>query len=94
MASKKLVIDIDGELVIYYDGVFKTSEDILQTIKRNSFLGIKVQIHPEAEPIISSLEGNITQVAAAIISVYPERARIIEAPPETLESLFPNFYEQ
>jgi hypothetical protein len=91
---EKLVVDVDGELVIYYDGVFKTSMEMVEQIKRNAFLGIEVQIHPNAKPVVSSLDGTITQVAAAIISVYPERARIIEAPEETLQTLYPDFYQQ
>jgi hypothetical protein len=31
--SGKLIIDIDGEIVIYYNDVLKTNETVLQTIK-------------------------------------------------------------
>ena len=89
--SEKLVIDVDGELVIYYDGVFKASEDMIKNIKRNAYLSVPVQLNPQSNPVISSLNESLANVAAAIISVYPERARIIEAPEEVLEILFPNF---
>ena len=87
--KNKLIIDIDGMIVIYYNGVFKTDDIIMSEIKRNAFLQKPVQLFHMMEPVISSLDEGLENVAAAIISVYPERARIIEAPTQIVDMFVP-----
>lgn len=89
--SNKLVIDVDGEIIIYYDGVLKASEDSVQIIRRNSFLRMPVTVHPNLEPLEANIDSeDLTHVAAAIMSIYPERSRIIEAPEHIIKKLYPD----
>lgn len=89
MAKPKLIINIDGVDIIYYDGVLDAPVEMKKTIMRNAALNLPVQTIYMAEPVKASLEDTLVNVAAAIISVYPERARIIEAPEDTINQFYP-----
>jgi hypothetical protein len=88
--NNKLVIDVDGEIIIYYEGILKATEVSEKIIRRNSFLKIPVPVNPNIEPVEADLDSeSLINIAAAIISIYPERSRIIEAPTYVIEQLYP-----
>lgn len=89
--NNKLVIDVDGEIIIYYEGILRATEVSEKIIRRNSFLKMPVLVSPTIEPVEANLDGeSLINVAAAIISIYPERSRIIEAPTDVIQQLYPD----
>lgn len=82
-----IAVDVDGELVLYTDGHISASRKTISNIKMNSNLKMPINITYAGPEIISDLNAEPINVLAAIMSVYPERSRILEAPKEVLDVL-------
>lgn len=82
-----ILVDVDGELVAYTNGHISASKNTVKQIRINSQLKIPVNITYAGPEIVSDLESQPVNVLAAIMSVYPERSRILEAPAEILNML-------
>lgn len=89
MSKVKIIVDIDGEIVTYYEGVLKASAETQKIIQHHSYLKTLVHTDYMDNPVEANLDGTLVNITAAIISVYPERARIIEAPRWVIEELLP-----
>lgn len=80
-------VDVDGELLVCTNGHVSGLKGLVDEVKRNSWLGMKVNITPDGPSVVADLEGEGINVLAALMSVYPERSRILEAPDSVLALL-------
>lgn len=82
-----ILVDVDGELIAYTDGHLSGSRKTINTIKLNSKLKLPINISYAGPEINSDLNAKPENILAAIMSAYPERSRILEAPKEVLSLL-------
>ena len=80
-------VDIDGELLVCTDGHVGGVPDTVKEVKRNSWAKLPVMLTREGPEIIADLNGEPVNVLAALMSVYPERTRILEAPDSVIAVL-------
>lgn len=80
-------VDVDGELLVCTNGHVSGLKGLVDEVKRNSWLQMPVRLTPDGPVVVANLEGDAGNVLAALMSVYPERSRVLEAPDEALALL-------
>lgn len=84
-----VVVEIDGELLTWVNGSISGKKELLDDVKLFASLGKHVDITPMG-PIVRAQIDNIENpmgALAALISVSPGRARILEVPQNVLDRL-------
>lgn len=87
-----VAVDIDGEVLTWHDGRLVGNEDSKKRARNASELGLEVSLLWGIPPVKANLEPNGDQydyvgIAAALVSVSPGRAVLIEFPGEVEEYL-------
>lgn len=80
-------VDINGSLVVCTDRHISGDYALVKQIKLNSFLQLPINITPDGPLVAADLTGEPLNVLAALMSVYPERSRIMEAPVDVIRQL-------
>jgi len=80
-------VDIDGSLVVCTDSHISGDYALVKQIKLNSYLQLPVSVTPDGPIVAADLTGEPLNVLAALMSVYPERSRILEAPASVIRQL-------
>lgn len=83
----KFAVDIDGMLVVCTDNHISGDYKLVKQIKLNSFLQLPISITPDGPVVKADLTGEPINVLAALMSIYPERSRILEAPDDVIRQL-------
>ena len=80
--TENIVVDSDGELIVFIEGHLSATNAQRKTIKENVLLGYGVRlIDPFGEEIAPSLDPKTPlNVVAALFSLAPGRSRLLEAP--------------
>lgn len=89
MAKERVsfAVDIDGELLVCTDGHMGGVPATVKEVKRNSWAKLPVMLTREGPEVIADLSGEPVNVLAALMSIYPERTRILEAPDSVIALL-------
>lgn len=91
--SETIVVDSDGEILSYTNGLLSGPAKLINIAKRNSRARLPVQLIP---PFGETFEANLEDpnerlnVLAAMFSVNPGRSRVLEAPDEIETYIFIN----
>ena len=80
-------VDIDGELLVCTDGHVGGFPMTVKEVQRNSWAKLPVMLTPEGPTVVADLKGEPVNVLAALMSVNPERTRILEAPDSVIALL-------
>ena len=80
-------VDVDGELLVCTDGHVGGFPSTVEDVKRNSWAKLPVMLTPDGPLVVADLNGKPENVLAALMSVNPERTRILEAPDSVIALL-------
>jgi hypothetical protein len=92
--TKSIVVDSNGQLVVWTDGHLSGDAKLVKEAKLNSELKLPTPISPFGPIIPADLTdvNNLAGVLAALSSINLGRTRILEAPDEVLD-LIPIYNE-
>lgn len=90
-----IVVDADGELIVWVNGSLSGNKELLKNIQLASDINKQVEITSEGPHVNADLEAtdNLVQIFAALLCALPGRTRLLEAPDELLEIL-PTVYKK
>jgi hypothetical protein len=92
--SKSIVIDSDGKMLIWTDGILTGDAALVKEVKLNADIKLPTPISPFGPTVDADLSdiNNLAGVLAAMLSANLGRNRILEAPDEVLD-LIPLYTE-
>lgn len=82
-----IVVDSDGELLVWTDGSLSGSHELKKKVKRASDLEKPVNLIYGVEDVVASLDNieDYLAVTAAMFAASPGRTRLLEAPKSVME---------
>lgn len=94
LPTKSIVIDSDGKLIVWTDGMLSGDAERIKEVKFNASMNLPTRLSVVGPIIDADLSdvNNLAGVLAAMISVAQGRSRILEAPEEVLD-LIPIYNE-
>lgn len=85
------VVDADGVLVVYANGVVSSDDkELVKTIRSMSErkLHVKVKPYGRQNSVEANLNGNHMNILAALMSAKPGRTRVLEAPDDIMNFIY------
>lgn len=87
--TKSIVIDSDGKLIVWTDGMLSGDNETIKTVRFNASMNLPTPLTAFGPVVDADLSdvNNMAGALAAMLSANQGRSRILEAPDELLDLL-------